>query len=215
MIALVVVLASAAAVPQATPTPAPRGATPAAMAMGKATATPPRGKSLGEVARGIRLQFPKGDSKVITNENLKELSGGAELTTSIALPETTSSASGAASTSESQEAQKKALWQERFFAAQQEASRLEAEEALLSQEVARLEREFYSRDDPYQRDNVIKPAWDDAITRLRDVQGRLPAARRAPDEVANAARRDGALPGWFREAPPATPPASGSGTERH
>jgi hypothetical protein len=102
----------------------------------------------------------------------------------------------------SEEARKKAYWQDRYFSAQQESNRLAAEEVALSQEVARLEREFYSRDDPYQRDSVIKPAWDDAMNRLRDVQQRLPAAKRAPDEVANAARRDGALPGWFREAPP-------------
>ena len=183
--------------------------------MGKATAAPPRGKSLGEVARGIKLHFPKGESRVITNDSLKALSDGVELTTGSApLPALTSASEGGTSP-ESEEAQRKALWQERYFAAQQEATSLEADEARLSQEVARLEREFYSRDDPYQRDNVIKPAWDEAMARLRDVQQRLPAARRAPDEIANAARKDGALPGWFRESAPQAAPADESPTTPH
>ena len=215
MIATMVVLAAAAAVSQATPTPPPRGAAAAAVTMGKATATPPRGKTLGEVARGIKLQFPKGESKVITNENLRSLAGGAELTMAAAAPDAAPGARDAASPSESEEARKKTLWQERFFSAQQDVKRLEAEEATLSQEIARLEREFYARDDPYQRDAVIKPAWDEALARLREIQGLLPAARRAPDEIANTARREGALPGWFREAPPATPAPDGSGRPQH
>jgi len=210
MIATMVLLAAGAAAPQATPTPSPRSI-PAAIAMGKATAAPPRGNSLGDVARSIKLKFPQGESKVITNDSLKTLSKGAELTTGSAPPPVTAPADSATSP-ESEEAQRKALWQERYFAAQQEAARLEADEARLTQEVARLEREFYSRDDPYQRDNVIKPAWDEATAKLREVQQRLPAARRAPEDVANAARREGALPGWFRESPPAPAPAGGKPT---
>jgi hypothetical protein len=206
MIATWVLLAAGAAAPPATPTPAPRSI-PAAAAMGKATATSPRGSSLSEVARGVKLQFPKGQGKVITNDSLKALSSGVELTTGSAPPPSPPVTDGAVSP-EFEEAQRKALWQERYFAAQREATRLEAEETRLTQEVARLEREFYSRDDPYQRDNVIKPAWDDAMAKLRQVQHQLPAARRAPEDVANAARREGALPGWFRESPPAAAPAS-------
>ena len=206
MIATIALLVAAGApAPQATPTPAPRSI-PAAIAMGKATAPPPRGKSLGEVARSIKLRFPAGASKTITNDSLKSLGSGAELTTGTA-PAPSPAASDDLASFESEEARRKALWQERYFAAQHEATRLEEEEVILRQEVARLEREFYSRDDPYQRDNVIKPAWDDATARLRDVQQRLPAARKAPEDVADAARREGALPGWFRESPPATAPA--------
>jgi hypothetical protein len=207
MIAIWVLLATGAVAPLPTPTPAPSRSIPAAITMGKATASSPRGNSLSEVARSVKLQFPKGQSTVITNDSLKALSSGVELTTGTAPPPQTTVADSASS-SDFQEAQRKALWQERYFAAEQEATRLAAEEARLSQEVARLEREFYSRDDPYQRDNVIKPAWDEAMAKLREVQQRLPAARRAPEDVANAGRREGALPGWFRERPPATAPAN-------
>jgi hypothetical protein len=196
-----------ATTPQPTPVPTPRPN--AAATMGRASAATPRGKSLADVARSVKLQLPRGDSKVITNETLKEMGAGVQLTVGSAPPPAAAQAaeSGGADPAAAAEAQKKAYWQGQYFAARQEADRLASEEQSLIQEVARLEREFYSRDDPYQRDNVIKPAWDTAVTKLRDVQQRLPAARRGPDEVANAARREGALPGWFRESPPPPGPA--------
>jgi hypothetical protein len=212
VLVFVVLLAGAPQAP--TPLPTPRAAA-AGATMGKA-ATAPRGKSLAEVARGVRLQFPQGESKVvITNETLKSLGAGVELTTGTAVPPPASAAD--AGETSSVDAQKKAYWQDRYFAARSEADSLAAEETRLTSEVARLEREFYSRDDPYQRDNVIKPAWDEAVLKLRDLQRRLPAARKAPDDIANEARRAGALPGWFREAPPppASVPAPTTPSERH
>ena len=207
------VLAAALVATTPLPTPVPTPRPNAAATMGKASAATPRGKSLAEVARSIKLQFPRGESKVITNETLKEMGAGVELTTGSAPPPAapqTGAEGGGNDPAAAAEAQKKAYWQGQYFAARQEADRLASEEQSLILEVARLEREFYSRDDPYQRDNVIKPAWDTAVAKLRDVQQRLPAARRGPDEVSNAARREGALPGWFREAPPAPGPASSS-----
>ena len=206
MIAVLALLAAAAPAPSAQP-PRP---TPTPIAISRSTAAPPRGKSLAEVARGIKLRLPPGESRVITDEKLKSLSSGVELTTGSA-PAPSAGPPTDLAAADAEAARRKEEWQARFFSAQQEARDLEAEEARLTQEVARLEREFYSRDDPYQRDSVIKPAWDEAVARLRDVQQRLPEARRAPDEIANAARRDGALPGWFRESPPPTPAPGGPG----
>jgi hypothetical protein len=187
---------AAQASPGPTPLPTPR---PAAAVAGTGASTP-RGKTLSEVARGVKLQLPHGESRVITNESLKSLGAGVELTTGTAVPPASAAAGG--DELDAAEAQNKAHWQERYFAARRELDELTAEEARLTAEVARLERDFYSRDDPYQRDTVIKPAWDEAVIKLREVQKRLPAARKAPDEIANEARRAGALPGWFREAPP-------------
>jgi hypothetical protein len=193
-----------AAVVSPTPTPVPP-AKPGLAAMAPHTSQPvPRGRSLADVAKGVKLRFPENKPTVITNESLKELSAGAELTTATAAPPPDASPGGALP-EEQQQAEKKTYWQQRYFAAQREVATLDAEEKRLSAEVSRLEREFYARDDPYQRDGVIKPAWDDAVAKLRDVQRRQAEARSAPEAIANEARRDGALPGWFREAPPPVP----------
>jgi hypothetical protein len=202
MLGFVFFLASAAAALSPTPTPVPAARFGAAGAMSKAS-QPPHGRSLAEVARSVKLRFPAAKPKVITNENLKELAAGAELT--MAAPVPVSSSPTVGSKEDQEQAEKKAHWQDRYFSAQQELANLEAEEKRLAAEVARLERDFYARDDPYQRDTVIKPAWDDAVAKLRNVQQRIEGARGAPESIANDARRDGALPGWFREAPRPTP----------
>ncbi len=204
---MILVAATAAATPPGpTPTPFPRSKISAVGAISKAS-EPPRGRSLSEVARGIKLRFPSNKPRLITNDSLKELSAGAELTT--AAPAPTPAPGSSTSSEEQQTAEKKAYWQDRYFAARQELINLEAEQQRLAADVARLEREFYSRDDPYQRDNVIKPAWDEAVSKLRDVQQRLEGARSAPETISNEARRDGALPGWFREIPSPTPVPQG------
>jgi len=205
-----ILFAALLALPQSAPTPMPT-VRPKLPPSRSATA-PPRGKSLAEVARGIKLRFPAGQGPVITNESLRELSSGVELTTGTAPPP----AAGGERPYDpaADEASKKAYWQERYFTAQRELSQLQQEAQRLGEEVARLERDFYARDDPYQRDNVIKPAWDAALARLREVQQRLPEAQVAPEQIANEARRDGALPGWFREPPP-MPSAAPDGGERN
>jgi hypothetical protein len=87
--------------------------------------------------------------------------------------------------------------------------RLEADVKSLEAKVIGLERDFYSRDDPVYRDSTIKPAWDKALSDLEKARADLETARSQPDEVVNAGRREGALPGWFRGLDDAAlPPAS-------
>jgi hypothetical protein len=210
MVGFALLLAGALAAPPPTPTPTPAGVkiSPAGMMSSRSAEPAPRGRSLAEVAKGVKLRFPDSNKPaVITNESLKGLGAGAELTTAAAVPPSESSSVSLANDAQ-READKKAYWQDRYFSAQQQIKDLETEEQRLSADAARLERDFYSRDDPYQRDNVIKPQWDETVAKLRDVQHRLASARSAPDTIANEARHDGALPGWFREAPPARPTPS-------
>src|SRR5512136_1773661 len=203
---LFVVLLAQAAKPAPTPGPSPTPTPPINVLLSKPSSeAQPAPASLGDVAKKIKLRLPANQPKVITNDSVRQLSEGVELTTSLAPSEPVA----AAPSGQTADAAKKAMWQERYKAAVARAAALEAEVTRLTSEVPRLETAFYNTDDPAQRDGVIKPAWDKAVADLRNAQNELAQARTEPDQVLNDARRDGAQPGWFRgldqPAPAAAP----------
>lgn len=189
---LVLVAAQAAAPPPATPTPTPR--LNILRTQESAQGTAPTG-SLADVAKQIKLKLPEGQSRVITNDSVRQLSQGVQLTTGQATGAPTPAPVGAAT---GREDRRKAMWQQRYRDAVSRVAALEAEIKRLEGEAARLERDFYAIDDPAQRDGVVKPAWDQALSDLRRAKADLAEARNKPEQVLEAARRDGALPGWFR-----------------
>jgi hypothetical protein len=189
---LVLLAAQAAAPPPATPTPTPRLNILLSKESDQAAA--PTG-SLADVAKQIKLKLPEGQTRVITNDSVKQLSQGVQLTTGQPTGAPAPAPMGAAT---GREDRKKAMWQQRYREAVTRVAALEAEVKRLQGEAARLERDFYALDDPAQRDGVVKPAWDKAVNDLRRAQADLAEARKKPEQVLEAARRDGALPGWFR-----------------
>ncbi len=202
----VIFLLILAAQPPATPTPKPAAAPPVVLLSPSQRSTP-SGRGLADLARGIKLRLPAGEDRVITNERVKELSRGVELTTSIpGSPEQADA--GRVEQARGEEEEKRQYWVERYQDARLEAEAVQAEVTRLEGETARLERDFYATDDPAYRDGVIKPAWDQAIEDLRSNREKLEEARSAPDRVKDEALRDGAVPGWFRGLPqPTTPQA--------
>ena len=202
MITALLALAAAAVAP--TPTPV---ATPSiGILLAKpGEEAPPRGDSLADVAKRIKLKLPANQPRVINNEAVKQLSEGVELTMTMA---PTGGAAGGFHGHESGDERKKAIWQQRYRAAVERVHRLEADVKELESRANRLEQEFYAHDDPVYRDAVIKPAWDKSLTDLAKAKADLEDARKEPNEVLNAARRDGALPGWFRGLDEAPGPAN-------
>jgi hypothetical protein len=87
---------------------------------------------------------------------------------------------------------------------------LKAEIAALDIEIPGLVNKFYSWDDPHYRDGVIKPQLDAAMKRREEARQELAAAEVELPKILDRARRDGALPGWFRgvtaDSPAPTPP---------
>jgi hypothetical protein len=85
---------------------------------------------------------------------------------------------------------------------------VEAVDQLQSQ-VADLRRRFYEEDDPFYRDNEIKPAWDRALDQLQEAKAAAEAQERKLNRFLDDGRASGALPGWLREGtefePPPTP----------
>lgn len=189
---LLLVAAQAAVPPPATPTPTPRLNILLSKESDQATA--PTG-SLADVAKQIKLKLPEGQSRVITNDSVRQLSQGVQLTTGQATGAPAPAPIGATT---GRDDRKKAMWQQRYREAVSRVAALEAEIKRLEGEAARLERDFYALDDPAQRDGVVKPAWDKAVNDLRRAQADLAEARKRPEQVLEEARRDGALPGWFR-----------------
>jgi hypothetical protein len=209
MTTLLLLLAAAsgglAAQAAATPSPTPPINILLAKPSGEA---PPQGNSLADVARRIKLRLPADKPRVLTNENVKQLAEGVELT--VSAPQPRGAAVPSSSGGRGGEEAKKARWQQRYRAAVDRVKRLESEVTDLESRVAGLERDFYAASDPAYRDGVIKPAWDRALGDLAKTRSDLDDARNQPDEVLNAARRDGALPGWFRgleEGGPVAAPA--------
>jgi hypothetical protein len=198
---MVLLLATAAAI-QATPTPTPTPMPGFSLGVLRAepNTPPPKGSSLGEVARSIKLRLPPGEkSLTITNSNLPELSEGVVLTSGAG---TSLSPSGLG---EGNEQSQRLGWQNRYQQARGYASFLQDRLANLQAEVGRLERQFYAEDDPAYRDGVIKPAWDKALADIKKTQEELEKARSLPDQVRNEAMQHGAAPGWFRGLPEPQP----------
>ena len=192
------------------PTPAP---TPAATArpapVRRATGSP--STSLAEVAAKTRLRGGQGGI-VITNENLRALAGDAELTSAAGgTPEPAGTPPGGVAVrggADASEAALQKLWQQRYQRARGYLRFLEDEERRLSAEVERLKTQFYATDDGFFRDREIKPAWDEALAKLNETRRLLAESRSLPDQVVQAARREGALPGWFRGLPEPAPVSS-------
>ncbi|MBZ5587984.1 MAG: hypothetical protein LAO05_05420 [Acidobacteriia bacterium] len=202
---LVLALAHASPVVEPSATPTPGAKPPINILLSRPDAEPaPRGGSLSEVAKHIKLKLPANQPRVLTNATVKQLAEGVELTTGVAGPR-----GSAAVPAGVNEDGKKAKWQQRYRSAIERVHRLEADVKSLEARASGLERDFYAHDDPVYRDSVIKPAWDRAVSDLQATRADLEGAEKQPDEVLNAARRDGALPGWFRgldvESSPSSP----------
>jgi hypothetical protein len=201
-----------AAAPQPTPTPRPEGSQLARLAAERSKTTP-SSSSLAEVASRVKLRLPEdGEGRRITNQNLKELAAGAELTqvhTSGSLGAVGEAALGS-----------REDWQRQYQLARGHVRFLEQEVDRLARAEEELKSRFYAHDDPAFRDGVVKPTWDRALLELRRRQEELSRARAYPDLVLRDARRAGALPGWFRGLPEPEPVESyergqgGSGAAR-
>lgn len=69
----------------------------------------------------------------------------------------------------------------------------------LQGEAEGLRRRFYAADDPYVRDNQIKPEWDRVLDELDSSRREAERSAEELERFLDEGRRDGALPGWLRE----------------
>ncbi len=177
---LLACVAGAEPTPTTTPTPTP--------ASGK--------KSLAEAARAINSQpTPARTSIVITNETVAANAGKGRVTT--AKPSTDSAP--APVTAAADVDPKREQWRQTYQDQLQVIAVIEAEIAALDLEIPKLWSDFYAWDDPAYRDGVIKTSLDAAMARRDELRKQLTVEKEKPAKIIAEARRDGALPGWFRD----------------
>ncbi|MEE2778501.1 MAG: hypothetical protein VYE73_17250 [Acidobacteriota bacterium] len=159
-------------------------------------------ESLFEAAQAERARRTALDADLIekiTNENLAEYAEGGQLT--IAAPPKPPAESAITSRQLTEE-----QWRTRGLDLRLRWK--EAVEAIseLEGDAARLRRRFYDEDDPFYRDNEIKPAWDRAIERLETARTDVRLRQEALDDYLVEGRQAGALPGWLSEGVELEPP---------
>ena len=184
--------------PTATPTPTPT----------------PQPRTVAEAARQARAGAAEGATPtrtpiVISNENLAELAAKGTLTevTRISDDSSRRPVSGTETTGAeaetgrgtTEEDTKKAYWRGRYAGQKEMIEAIKREIEALDSEIPGLWNQFYAWDDPAYRDGVIKVQLDQKLARREELAKQLPEEEAKLPEILNDARRDGALPGWFRD----------------
>jgi len=191
--------------PQPTPTPTP-GPT-----------------SLADLARNLELntEAEDGQGLVISNSNLSDYASKGQLTG--AASETTGSAAknkprparpGRANPDEAEvpqspelakEQEQMEFWRGRYERQLNNVETVKAKIRQLDLEIPQLWTKFYAWDDPAYRDGVIKVRLDQALEERDRLTAQLAEQEAELARIKVEARRDGALPGWFRGLPTPTP----------
>jgi hypothetical protein len=182
-----------------------------------ATPTPaPRSNSLADLAKRIKLRAATRDAEgklVISNSNLSEISEKGSLTTATGSRSGSGrsveinrvgeqSGTGEDPTETMTDEQKRNFWRSRYSGQLKSVQIIENRLAELDSEIPKLWNQFYAWDDPAYRDGVIKPNLDRALAESQQLKDRLPSEKAKLDQILEDARRDGALPGWFRDLRP-------------
>jgi hypothetical protein len=191
--------------PSAAPQVAPTATPPIAILLKKqGSGGDTGGQDLAAVAKKIKLKLPADQPRRLDNESVHQLAQGVELT-QVKNPPPPLEVAGGGGSGDSDDAGKKRFWVGLYQQARAYEKGLEDRVPELDGEVNRLRNEFYRTDDPAQRDGVIKPAWDKAMADWEQAKVDLEQAHGLAGKVMEAARQDGAAPGWFRGLPEPEP----------
>ncbi|MHB8797491.1 MAG: hypothetical protein ACYDBY_03400 [Thermoanaerobaculia bacterium] len=209
---------AAAADPQPTPTPDAKAKGKKKLGGGsfgvppKPTPTPGAGAgSLADIARKAQEEEPAtprtGRRIVITNESLRRaepsqgsstitITGSAEKkpvarTRPTAVPSEVPEYRDASGRTEAE-------WRRRAEETRSRVAEAEAGVTAARAEVRRLENDFYAWSDGNYRERVIRPAWDQAREKLKNLEASAEEARSAVDGLEEEARKSGTPPGWLR-----------------
>lgn len=169
---------------------------------------PEEPKTLAEAAAAAREKRRREGrpraTLVIDNDNLAAFAAGGQVTVmapGTAAPPAGESATGAEAGAAPAEAgpRDEAYWRDRARDLRTRWADAAREVERLEDRAAQLRWDFYAEDDPYYRDERIKPEWDRALDELRRARQDVRAYREDLAELIEEGHQAGALPGWLRE----------------
>jgi hypothetical protein len=194
--------------PPVAPEPTPAPPTPAkappstTIVIESAEKAPPAEPSLVDAARKERERRTAITEPVVKLDNKNLGAFGADQKLTVAHPENSEGEEAAAADAETVvegSGEDEHYWRdgarairERWALAVEDVDRLDSESA-------DLRRQFYSEDDPYVRDEQIKPEWDRVLNDLDRARREASTAPHDLEAFIESGRRAGALPGWLRE----------------
>ena len=157
-------------------------------------------KSLAEAAAAEKERRARAGKPVVELDDTNIAQYGKNQQLTVASPGSAATANPQGSIDDSAEARRtEAYWRERGLEIRRRWREAVERVDELQGRSEQLRQRFYATDDPYVRDNQIKPEWDRVLDELDEARR---TAERAPDDLErflDEGRRAGALPGWLRE----------------
>jgi len=160
----------------------------------------PGPKTLVEASRLAKAKKATSAPSVleVTDENLKQHAAGGQVTimsSAPAAPAADAAAEAAAEEGEHDEP----YWRRRGLSIRRSWRSAIDTIDRLELEAASLRQQFYAEDDPYVRDNRIKPAWDRALDRISDLHEDAQRYEQALGEYLEEGRQEGVPAGWLND----------------
>lgn len=90
-------------------------------------------------------------------------------------------------------------WRNRGLEIRQRWRQADDDTKELEQKAASLRQKFYAEDDPYVRNNRIKPEWDRTLDQLRQARVEIETSKQELTEFMEEGRVAGVYPGWLNE----------------
>ena len=90
-------------------------------------------------------------------------------------------------------------WRNRGLDIRQRWRQADEDAKELEQKAASLRQKFYAEDDPYVRNNRIKPEWDRTLDQLRQARVEIESSKQELTEFMEEGRVAGVYPGWLNE----------------
>lgn len=156
-------------------------------------------RTLAEAARAEKERRAQASKPVVVLDNKSLAAHGKDQKLTVAEGVPTPAGAGDAATEGAATVRDETYWRHRGLEIRKQWRASADRITELQSEAEGLRRRFYAADDPYVRDNQIKPEWDRVLDELDSSRREAERSAEELEQFLDEGRRDGALPGWLRE----------------